>query len=162
METPLNEIYTKLCTALANDPGIKPLIRRFVNLQLPTFTKFLTDVSPADLPELAILPNVFQILPNSGNSQTTILSQSFTIVTTFDTLNIGTPLKLVYYLTRAFTLAQDDFFATNGLYSVELTGGLLDPFGKPEWTRDTQRYCMTMTVNFTFKFNRNDLTNFGD
>jgi len=161
MADPINEVYTVLFRAFSNDAVFKAKIKRFVDISNPKFTRFLEDINPNDLPEFVLLPQAFSLSPFKNNSKAGEIRQSYTLIITFDSLNAINPLSFVWEINRVLTQFQDDLAHIPELYDVNVTNGMLDPFGKAEWSRKTERYVLTVNINCEFRIDTKKLFNTG-
>lgn len=147
---PFNQAYTSLFTNIASDPYLKSMFKRMWDLSDPKFTQFPSEVSSNDLPELAMFPTSSLLSPLAGNSKESLAVVSYTIICTFDTLQVTNPLKTLWFLFRSFQRAGDTLYDLNFVRDVKINSSMTDPFGKEPWSRSSQRQVLTITVTPTF------------
>lgn len=118
---PITQGYTdiinalKACTAFAGSGGIVKL-GNLKDFSDGTLRQLLAEVQAGNLPEVVLLQGAFSLSPYGSNSKTADLSQTYSLVTTTDTMQVA-------------TINQVKFATLAALYKSNLENGTFN--GKP-------------------------------
>jgi hypothetical protein len=158
MTDPFTQTYQAIRAALLAWVPLAAIVKpgNIPDLSAGTFERFKPEVQPGDLPELLLMQGKFQLVPHGRNSMAISANQTFPIVLTFDSLKLPPVNQLKFEVLRAVGSAAPDL----GLPFIgyfDITECVDDAFGRPEWTRKTERWVSLLQVNTVMNFPRNQL-----
>lgn len=158
MTDPFTQTYQAIRAALLAWAPLTQIVKpgNMPDLSATNFERFKPEVQPGDLPELLLMQGVFQCLPHGRNSMTVSASQTFPVVLTFDSLKLVPVNLLKFEVLRSMADAAPDLgLPFIGNFDVTQCGD--DAFGKPEWTRKTERWVSLLQINVVMNFDRRQL-----
>lgn len=163
---PITQVYRKVRQTLLDrfvavpDPDTgKPMVRpgNVPDLSDRSFQTFKRQVQPGDLPEVVVVQGAFALQPFGVNSLVSTVRQTFPVIDTFDRMTVTQGNVLKFHALIALLQAGDDLGLRGLVRSWEITGGADDVFGKPDWTRETERLTSVFSVTVQLDLSRRQL-----
>jgi hypothetical protein len=156
---PFTSASTAILNALKSSSAFTTIVRagNLIDLTSDSFEQFKGQLQFGDTPEVALLPQTFELQPFGSNSQVASLSQAYQLVATHDSLQVKPVNALKFAAMVALLQAGPDLGLSGLVRSWEITKGADDAFGHPQWRRSSQRWVSVMSIVVYMELDRSSL-----